>query len=80
MIWSVCVSAQAEADDVYGGYENFEYRLIVYERLRDVASLLELAVWKAKIRDNDVCAEQQAQGRINCGAATRSDVPSRSEG
>jgi hypothetical protein len=69
VIWSVCVSAQAEADDVYGGYENFEYRLIVYERLRDVASLLELAVWKAKIRDNDVCAEQQAQGRINnCGA------------
>ena len=61
-------------DNLKQHFHSIDSKLVTYESLKDVASLLELAVWKAKIleqadQNNDNVSIAMKMGcRIKCGA------------
>jgi hypothetical protein len=61
---NICDMLQWSAD-----YNAVESQLAAYERLMEVASLLELALWKSKIEEHsESISAMRSQHRIACGA------------
>jgi hypothetical protein len=75
MLKQIPGAIEASKQEKYG--EVITSKLATYENLRDVATFLELGLWKSKILEHhadpasarDLCDVTKAEHRLNCGAS-----------